>query len=57
MKRKTSYVISLIALIIAVTSSAQGAETPYKIRVGFPSLAFSYLPYYVAQEKGFFKNA
>jgi ABC-type nitrate/sulfonate/bicarbonate transport system substrate-binding protein len=32
------------------------AETPYKIRVGFPSLAFSYLPYYVAQEKGFLKK-
>lgn len=32
------------------------AEAPYKIRVGFPSLAFSYLPYYVAQEKGFLKK-
>src|SRR5438046_8865728 len=36
--------------------SAQGAETPYKIRIGFPSLAFSYLPFYVAQEKGIYKK-
>jgi NitT/TauT family transport system substrate-binding protein len=32
------------------------AETPHKIRIGFPSLAFSYMPYYIAQEKGFFKK-
>ena len=35
---------------------AQGAESPYKIRIGFPSLAFSYMPYYVAQEKGIYKK-
>ena len=35
---------------------AQGADSPYKIRIGFPSLAFSYLPYYVAQEKGMLKK-
>ena len=34
----------------------EAAETPYKIRIGFPSLAFSYMPYYVAQEKGFLKK-
>lgn len=44
----------LVALILA--SPLDAAETPYKIRVGFPSLAFSYLPYYVAQEKGFLKK-
>ena len=27
-----------------------------KIRIGFPSLAFSYMPFYVAQEKGLFKK-
>ena len=32
------------------------AETTYKIRIGFPSLAFSYMPFYVAQEKGFYKK-
>lgn len=35
---------------------AQGAETPYKIRIGFPSLAFAYMPYYIAQEKGIYKK-
>ncbi|MEK7230021.1 MAG: ABC transporter substrate-binding protein, partial [Candidatus Binatota bacterium] len=28
-----------------------------KIRIGFPSLAFSYMPFYVAQEKGLLKKA
>jgi ABC-type nitrate/sulfonate/bicarbonate transport system substrate-binding protein len=37
-------------------SFAQGAENLYKIRIGFPSLAFSYMPYYVAQEKGIYKK-
>jgi NitT/TauT family transport system substrate-binding protein len=32
------------------------AESAPKIRIGFPSLAFSYMPYYVAQEKGFLKK-
>jgi ABC-type nitrate/sulfonate/bicarbonate transport system substrate-binding protein len=32
------------------------AETPQKIRIGFPSLAFSYLPFYVAREKGLLKK-
>jgi NitT/TauT family transport system substrate-binding protein len=35
---------------------AHGAEIPYKIRIGFPSLAFSYMPFYVAQEKGIYKK-
>ena len=35
---------------------ARGAESPYKIRIGFPSLAFSYMPFYVAQEKGIYKK-
>lgn len=47
-------VIGLVLLLLP--NFAQGAETPYKIRIGFPSLAFSYMPYYVAQEKGFFKQ-
>jgi NitT/TauT family transport system substrate-binding protein len=38
------------------SATAQGAESPYKIRIGFPSLAFSYMPYYVAQEKGIYKK-
>ena len=39
-----------------VRVQSDGAETPYKIRIGFPSLAFSYMPFYVAQEKGIYKK-
>ena len=46
----------LFATAMLIAGIAQGAESPYKIRIGFPSLAFSYMPYYVAQEKGFFKK-
>ena len=49
----------LIALLTAfglVPRLAQGAEATYKIRIGFPSLAFSYMPYYIAQEKGIYKK-
>ena len=34
-----------------------GADALQKIRVGLPSLALSYMPLYVAQEKGFLKRA
>src|SRR6266550_4478412 len=46
----------LVFVFFIGSVSAQGAETPYKIRIGFPSLAFSYMPFYVAQEKGFYKK-
>ncbi|MGZ8529174.1 MAG: ABC transporter substrate-binding protein [Candidatus Binatia bacterium] len=46
----------LFTTVLLIAAVAQGAESPYKIRIGFPSLAFSYMPYYVAQEKGFFKK-
>lgn len=42
----------LFGLLLFVPAIGQGAESLQKIRVGFPSIAFSYLPYYVAQEKG-----
>ncbi|HEY2988493.1 MAG TPA: ABC transporter substrate-binding protein, partial [Candidatus Binatia bacterium] len=45
---------NLLALWLAGTGWS--AETPQKIRIGFPSLAFSYLPFYVAQEKGLLKK-
>ena len=48
--------VFLFASSQLVPHSAHGAETPYKIRIGFPSLAFSYMPFYVAQEKGFYKK-
>jgi NitT/TauT family transport system substrate-binding protein len=51
----------LIVFLLLATAGfgarlAQGAETPYKIRIGFPSLAFAYMPYYIAQEKGIYKK-
>jgi len=46
----------LIGLLLFVPAIGQGAESLQKIRVGFPSLAFSYLPYYVAQEKNLLKK-
>lgn len=34
-----------------------GAEVTEKIRIGLPSVALTYTPFYVAQEKGFLKKA
>ena len=46
----------LVFIFVIGSVSAQGAESPYKIRIGFPSLAFSYMLFYVAQEKGIYKK-
>ena len=56
MKPRLFVFVSLLALVNFVPTTATGAEALYKIRIGFPSLAFSYLPFYVAQEKGFYKK-
>jgi len=48
--------ILALNLFLAAAGHLAAAEGPYKIRIGFPSLAFSYMPYYVAQEKGIFKK-
>ena len=40
-------------LALLLPHIAQGAEVGQKIRVGLPSLALTYTPFYVAQEKGF----
>src|SRR3989304_3323495 len=48
--------ILLIILIFIQPGLTRGAERLLKIRVGFPWLAFSYLPYYVAPEKGLLKK-
>jgi ABC-type nitrate/sulfonate/bicarbonate transport system substrate-binding protein len=47
---------SLLVLTLIAPRIGAAADSPYTIRIGFPSLAFSYLPYYVAQEKGFLKK-
>ena len=49
-------IVFLSAALFFFPMIARGAESVQKIRVGFPSLAFSYMPYYVAQEKGFLKK-
>ncbi len=56
MKRVNSFTVIFFTMGLQASTFAWGAESLQKIRVGFPSLAFSYLPYYVAQEKGFLKK-
>jgi NitT/TauT family transport system substrate-binding protein len=48
--------IAMLFTVASVPAIAQAAESLQKIRVGFPSLAFSYMPFYVAQEKGLLKK-
>jgi NitT/TauT family transport system substrate-binding protein len=51
------FILVLLATAFSQTPRlAQGAEAAYKIRIGFPSLAFAYMPYYIAQEKGIYKK-
>jgi NitT/TauT family transport system substrate-binding protein len=47
---------ALLGAVLLLPAISSGAETAQKIRIGFPSLAFSYMPYYIAQEKGFLKK-
>ena len=56
--RVPRHVVALVSSLSSLCSMGRQrrGETPYKIRVGFPSLAFSYMPYYVAQEKGILKQ-
>lgn len=48
--------ISLVFLLL-LPDLVLSVESPQRIRIGFPSLAFSYMPFYVAQEKGLLKKA
>src|SRR5918999_5733979 len=41
---------------ILLPAFAYAAEGTHKIRIVFPSLAFAYMPYYIAQEKGIYKK-
>ena len=56
MKLRVLFFASLCTLAILSTKFALAAESTYTIRIGFPSLAFSYMPFYVAQEKGIYKK-
>ena len=57
MIRANSWMRILWALILLFPTVSHGAEVAQKIRVGLPSLALTYMPFYVAQEKGFLKKA
>jgi NitT/TauT family transport system substrate-binding protein len=56
MRLHTLSLVCLLVILNLLPRTAVAAETPYKIRIGFPSLAFSYMPFYVAQEKGIYKK-
>src|SRR5919106_2367109 len=56
MKRAIAFVAALLTLPLLVPGAASAADRLQKIRIGFPSLAFSYMPFYVAHEKGLLKK-
>ncbi|HWH78678.1 MAG TPA: ABC transporter substrate-binding protein, partial [Candidatus Binatus sp.] len=57
MRRATSWIVVLWAIGLWSANMAESAEVLQKLRFGLPSLALSYMPLYVAQEKGFLKRA
>jgi NitT/TauT family transport system substrate-binding protein len=56
MKRQTSLIVILLWMNLLLPGLVEGAESLQKIRVGLPSLALTYMPFYVAQEKGLLKK-
>jgi ABC-type nitrate/sulfonate/bicarbonate transport system substrate-binding protein len=57
MTHAKSWMRVLFALTLLFPSLIHGAEVTQKIRVGLPSVALTYTPFYVAQEKGFLQKA
>jgi ABC-type nitrate/sulfonate/bicarbonate transport system substrate-binding protein len=57
MKRKMPAIVIGLAMSLWLPYRLHGAEALQKIRVGLPSLALTYMPFYVAQEKGFLKKS
>ena len=57
MKRQLSSIVLLTAMSFLLPRASHSAEAMQKIRVGVPSLALSYMPFYVAQDKGFLKRS
>jgi ABC-type nitrate/sulfonate/bicarbonate transport system substrate-binding protein len=53
MMHAMSWMRALAAVTLLFPSVTNGAEVVQKIRIGLPSLALTYTPFYVAQEKGF----
>ena len=56
MRARLLILFSLLAALGLTPRVGEAADATYKIRIGFPSLAFAYLPYYIAQEKGIYKK-
>ena len=56
MKLRVLLFVFLFGLAGLNAKFTRAAESTYKIRIGFPSLAFSYMPFYVAQEQGIYKK-
>ncbi len=56
MRARRLILVSLLAALGLTPRLGAAAEVTYKIRIGFPSLAFAYMPYYIAQEKGIYKK-
>jgi ABC-type nitrate/sulfonate/bicarbonate transport system substrate-binding protein len=56
MRKASFFKATFFTAALLASTLVWSAESVQKIRVGFPSLAFAYLPYYVAQEKGFLKK-
>ena len=57
MKRQVPLIVIVLAIHFLLPRAIYGAESLQKIRVGLPSLALTYMPFYVAQEKGFLKKS
>ena len=56
MKHETSLIVILLAINLILPGMVEAAESLQKIRVGLPSLALTYMPFYTAQEKGLLKK-
>jgi len=56
MKYGTSLSVILLAINLMLPGMVKAAESLQKIRVGLPSLALTYMPFYTAQEKGLLKK-
>src|SRR6266576_504781 len=56
MKRERILIVILLAINLILPGMVEAAESLQKIRVGLPSLALTYMPFYTAQEKGLLKK-
>lgn len=56
MRARLLILFSLLTALGLTPRVGEAADATYRIRIGFPSLAFAYLPYYIAQEKGIYKK-